>query len=54
MPKLCPICRQTLATIRYLGFQIETCPQCGGLWLNRSVMQKIVVAVMAATQKILS
>lgn len=30
----CPVCSATLETITYEGIAIETCPSCGGEWLD--------------------
>lgn len=51
MPKLCPVCQQALSTINYLGFQVDTCSQCGGMWLEAQVLEKIITAVIAMTQR---
>ena len=38
----CPNCQGQLSTITYEGVQIETCPSCGGEWLDSDELGKIV------------
>jgi uncharacterized protein len=40
----CPICHQTLQGIDYQGVHIETCPACGGDWLDADELSNIVEA----------
>jgi len=38
----CPNCQGQLSAITYEGLQIETCPSCGGEWLDSDELGKIV------------
>jgi hypothetical protein len=40
----CPKCNQPLEGIDYQGVHIETCPACGGDWLDASELKSIVLA----------
>ena len=41
----CPRCSSELKTIDYEGADIETCPGCGGEWLDDGELKKIVQTV---------
>ncbi len=41
----CPRCSSELKTIDYEGAQIETCPDCGGEWLDQGELKRIVQTV---------
>ena len=41
----CPRCSSELKTIDYEGADIETCPDCGGEWLDDGELKKIVQTV---------
>ncbi len=43
----CPKCHQTLTGIDYAGVHIETCPACGGDWLDAGQLGSIVEARQA-------
>ncbi|MFM6932435.1 MAG: zf-TFIIB domain-containing protein [Novosphingobium sp.] len=38
----CPACRVPLASAERHGLQIDHCPQCGGLWLERGELDAMV------------
>jgi len=38
----CPSCHGTLRTITYEGIEVETCPSCGGEWLDADELGKVV------------
>lgn len=38
----CPGCRAAMRTIEYEGIHIETCPSCGGEWLDSGELKKVV------------
>ena len=38
----CPRCHGELKTIQYEGVEIETCPGCGGEWLDKNELSAIV------------
>jgi Zn-finger nucleic acid-binding protein len=40
----CPNCHQGLQGVDYQGVHIETCPACGGDWLDAGELQNIVTA----------
>ena len=43
----CPHCRKTLVTIDYgdTGVEIDYCPQCKGIWLDKGEFKKIIEAL---------
>lgn len=41
----CPRCQTELKTIAYEGVRIETCPGCGGEWLDDEELKQIVQTV---------
>jgi len=41
----CPRCGDGLKTIMYEGVEIETCPGCGGEWLDKNELAPIVQTV---------
>ena len=43
----CPTCHQPLRGIDYQGVHIETCPACGGDWLDAGELVNIVTARQA-------
>ena len=47
----CPKCQQPLTGIDYQGVHIETCPQCGGDWLDAGQLGNIVRARQARFTK---
>jgi len=38
----CPVCRTGLAMAERQGIEIEHCPTCRGVWLDRGELDKIV------------
>lgn len=48
----CPVCRVPLAMSDRQGIEIDYCPQCRGVWLDRGELDKIIErsAVQAAPQ----
>lgn len=38
----CPVCRVPLAMSDRQGIEIDYCPQCRGVWLDRGELDKIV------------
>lgn len=40
----CPKCHQALNGVDYQGVHIETCPACGGDWLDAGELRNIVLA----------
>ncbi len=38
----CPKCQRTMSTISYEGIEIESCPGCGGEWLDAEELGKAV------------
>ena len=43
----CPVCRVPLAMSDRQGIEIDYCPQCRGVWLDRGELDKIVERSMA-------
>jgi uncharacterized protein len=39
---LCPNCRVALAVSERHGIEIDYCPQCRGVWLDRGELDKII------------
>jgi Zn-finger nucleic acid-binding protein len=39
---LCPVCKVTLVMTDRQGVEIDYCPQCGGVWLDRGELDKIL------------
>ena len=38
----CPKCQDVLCTIEYEGIEVETCPACGGEWIDTDELGKVV------------
>ncbi|MDQ5987809.1 MAG: hypothetical protein CSYNP_03555 [Syntrophus sp. SKADARSKE-3] len=38
----CPICNVTLQIAERQGIEIDFCPQCRGVWLDRGELDKII------------
>lgn len=38
----CPVCRVPLAMTDRQGIEIDYCPQCRGIWLDRGELDKII------------
>lgn len=39
---LCPVCKVTLSISDRQGVEIDFCPQCRGVWLDRGELDKII------------
>ncbi len=39
---LCPVCKISLAMSDRQGIEIDYCPQCRGIWLDRGELDKII------------
>lgn len=39
---LCPVCKVALALADRQGIEIDYCPQCRGIWLDRGELDKII------------
>lgn len=39
---LCPTCRVSLTMSERQGIEIDYCPQCRGVWLDRGELDKII------------
>jgi len=46
---LCPTCRVNLTMSERQGIEIDYCPQCRGVWLDRGELDKIIERSEAAT-----
>jgi Zn-finger nucleic acid-binding protein len=38
----CPVCRVPLAMSERQGVEVDYCPQCRGVWLDRGELDKII------------
>jgi uncharacterized protein len=38
----CPVCETKLRTIERTGIEIDLCPDCKGVWLDRGELDKLV------------
>lgn len=38
----CPNCNETLAMTERLGIEIDYCPKCRGVWLDKGELDKII------------
>lgn len=47
----CPICDEKLRTIDKMGVQIEICPQCKGIWLDRGELEKLMEMAAFQTER---
>lgn len=45
---LCPVCKVTLSISERQGVEIDFCPQCRGVWLDRGELDKIIERSEAA------
>ena len=45
---LCPTCRVALTMSERQGIEIDYCPQCRGVWLDRGELDKIIERSEAA------
>lgn len=43
----CPVCDETLSISSREGVEIDFCPQCRGVWLDRGELDKIIDRVNA-------
>lgn len=39
---LCPVCKVTLTLSERQGIEIDYCPQCRGIWLDRGELDKLI------------
>ena len=47
---LCPVCRVDLAMSEKQGVEIDYCPDCRGVWLDRGELEKLIARGMAEEQ----
>ena len=45
---LCPVCKVALHMSDRQGIEIDYCPQCRGIWLDRGELDKIIERSVAA------
>ncbi|MHB1461804.1 MAG: TFIIB-type zinc ribbon-containing protein [Armatimonadota bacterium] len=38
----CPVCNNTLTAVERSGIEIDVCPQCKGVWLDRGELEKLI------------
>ncbi len=46
---ICPICNVDLLMTDRQGIEIDYCPKCRGIWLDRGELEKIIEKSNAAT-----
>jgi len=46
----CPVCKLPLVMSERQGVEIDYCPQCRGVWLDRGELDKILERAAAETQ----
>lgn len=46
----CPVCRTQLVAMERQGVEIDHCPNCRGVWLDRGELDKILERSAAQTQ----
>jgi uncharacterized protein len=46
---LCPVCKIALSLSDRQGIEIDYCPQCRGVWLDRGELDKIIERDAAAS-----
>ncbi len=39
---ICPLCKETLQISERQGVEIDYCPKCRGVWLDRGELQKLI------------
>ena len=44
----CPACSETLVMSERQGIEIDYCPKCRGVWLDRGELDKIIERAAAA------
>ena len=49
---LCPTCRIPLSMSERQGVEIDFCPQCRGVWLDRGELDKIIERSESATASV--
>lgn len=47
---LCPACMVELTLSERQGIEIDYCPQCRGVWLDRGELDKILERTLATTE----
>lgn len=38
---LCPVCRQSLVIVEYGNVELDTCPDCQGIWFDAQELQQL-------------
>ena len=47
---VCPNCQETLLMTDRQGVEIDYCPKCRGVWLDRGELQKLIDSSLAWTE----
>lgn len=47
----CPLCRVELKVSERQGVEVDYCPRCRGVWLDRGELEKIIARSDAATYR---
>jgi uncharacterized protein len=48
----CPICNVTLLLAEKQGVDIDYCPQCRGIWLDKGKLEKIIDKINSSSSPI--
>lgn len=48
----CPVCDGKLREVERQGIQIDVCPECKGVWLDRGELEKLLDADAQRTQPV--
>jgi Zn-finger nucleic acid-binding protein len=51
MSLYCPACATQLARVLRAGVEIDHCPRCRGVWLDRGELEKLIDREAAAEQR---
>jgi Zn-finger nucleic acid-binding protein len=49
---VCPTCQQTLLMTDRQGVEIDYCPKCRGIWLDRGELEKLIEKSVAVSDSI--
>jgi Zn-finger nucleic acid-binding protein len=44
----CPKCDSTMVAVTYRSLQIDRCPDCQGVWLDKSELESIIEKKLAS------
>lgn len=49
--RLCPACQATLHATERRGIEVDVCPSCRGVWLDRGELDKLLNREAASTRR---